>query len=213
MANKIFIKEVCIDDSMDVLSLLSKQNDFDRFETCSNLDEGGLTPKKKFYKKLCKLFKDKEQIIMIRPNNSFYISNGKELDKIFKSIKQFIKLGAKHFIFGYLTKENDIDIDSCKKIIDLIYSYKNTSWSFHMAIDLVNDYDKSFNELIELGFTRVLTKGGKSEAINNIETLKKLNNKYGNQIQILVGGKVTKDNYLEIHSKTNINQFHGTKIV
>ena len=212
MVNEI-IKEVCIDDSMDVESLISKQNEFHRFETCSNLNEGGLTPKKKFYKKLCKLFENKEQVIMIRPSNSFYIKNEKELNKIFSSIKKFVKLGAKHFIFGYLIKENDIDIISCKKIINLISSYENTSWSFHMAIDLVNDYDKSFKELMDLGFTRVLTKGGKTEAINNINTLKELNAKYGSQIEILVGGKVTKDNYQEIHNKTNINQFHGTKIV
>lgn len=81
-----------------------------------------------------------------------------------------------------------------------------------MAIDEVDDYEKAFKTLIDLEFSRVLTKGGKDLAINNIEMIKKLNNFYNDKIEIIIGGKVTSENYLEICHETKINQVHGTKI-
>ena len=81
-----------------------------------------------------------------------------------------------------------------------------------MAIDAANDYDQAFKTLIDLGFTRVLTKGGQSPAIDNLENLQRLNQSYGNQIQIIVGGKVTDQNYQSIIEKTGIKQVHGVKI-
>lgn len=81
-----------------------------------------------------------------------------------------------------------------------------------MAIDAANDYDQAFKTLINLGFTRVLTKGGQTPAINNLENLKRLNQVYGNQIEIIVGGKVTDQNYQIIIEKTDIKQVHGVKI-
>lgn len=206
------IKEACIDSILAIDHAL-KSNDVDRFETCSNLEEGGLTPTIEIFEYIKAYAKNIDQVIMIRNKNSFYIESQKDIEIMKKSIEEFCQKGGRHFIFGYIDKQGKIDIDSCLKLIETIKKYENTSWNFHMAIDLVNDYDEAFKTLIKHNFTRVLTKGGKSSAIQNIDNLKRLNEKYGNEIEILVGGKVTKDNYLEIHKKTNITQFHGTKIV
>lgn len=81
-----------------------------------------------------------------------------------------------------------------------------------MAIDATNDYDQAFKTLIDLGFTRVLTKGGQAPAIDNLENLQRLNQSYGDQIEIIVGGKVTEANYQIIIEKTGIKQVHGVKI-
>lgn len=81
-----------------------------------------------------------------------------------------------------------------------------------MAIDAANDYDQAFQTLIDLGFTRVLTKGGQNPAIHNLENLQRLNQSYGDQIEIIVGGKVTEANYQIIIEKTGIKQVHGVKI-
>ena len=81
-----------------------------------------------------------------------------------------------------------------------------------MAIDAVEDYDQAFQTLIELQFQRVLIKGGLQPAMHNLKQLKILNAKYGQQIQILVGGQVTKDNYQKICQATGIKQAHGRLI-
>lgn len=206
------IKEACIGNIKDVKKYLDKLDQIDRFETCSKLNLGGLTPSKRTFKFIVNKANNLDQIVMIRTNNSFTIKNDNEIKKLKKHIKKFLKLGAKNFIFGYLTDDNKIDIDTCKKLIDVIKREKNTTWNFHMAIDLVDSYFEEIDKLINLGFTRILTKGGSGPAIENVENLKKINEKYGNKIEILVGGKVTKDNYLEIEKQTKIRQFHGREI-
>lgn len=206
------IKEACIDNILSIDHAI-KSNEVDRFETCSNLEEGGLTPTIEIFEYIKTYAKDIDQVIMIRNKNSFYIENSEDIEEMKKSIEEFCQRGGKHFIFGYIDKQGKIDTKSCLELIETIKKYENTTWNFHMAIDLVNDYDEAFETLIKHKFTRVLTKGGKSSAIQNIDNLKRLNKKYGNKIEILVGGKVTKDNYLEIHKKTNLTQFHGTQIV
>ncbi len=210
MSTKI-IREACIDSKESVDYYLKHLNDFERFETCSDLSQGGLTPTLELYQYIDKSC-DKEQVIMIRNKNTFIIDSNNDLEIMKNQINDFLSLGARYFIFGYVTKDKKIDIDACKQLIDVVKSKPNTTWNFHMAIDEVENYNEAFETLISLGFTRVLTKGGKSIALDNINNLKNINEKYGNKIEILVGGKVTKDNYIEINKKTNITQFHGTRI-
>lgn len=209
--NKKIIKEACIDNFDNVNYYLNHINEIDRFETCSKLEEGGLTPSIDLFnyiKNNC----DKTQVIMIRNKNSFLIEDQEDLAILKKQINDFLENGGKHFIFGYINKNNEIDENTCNELIEIIKKRNDTTWNFHMAIDETNDYDASFKTLIKLGFTRVLTKGGKKPAIENLENLKILNEKYGDEIEIIVGGKVTNDNYLSINKKTKINQFHGTRI-
>lgn len=210
MNNKV-IKEACIGNLEDAKSFL--ENDkilIDRIETCSNLEKGGLTPNIEVFNYIKQ--KNIEQVVMIRNKDTFYIENQEDIKIMLNDIDKFLSLGARNFIFGYLDNENKIDKKTMEIFINKIKEKPNTTWSFHMAIDQVCDYDEAFKTLIDLKFIRVLTKGGKDVAINNPNKLLYLNETYGERIQILVGGKVTKDNYLEIKQKTKINQFHGTKI-
>lgn len=213
MNNKI-IKELCIGNIDDVLKIeVSQKNNFERFETCSCLEKGGYTPEVKTYEYIKENFENHDQIIMIRNTESFILKDENKINDLIKDINVFLNLGAKNFIFGYINENKEIDIELCTKLIKEVKKNNDTSYCFHMAIDEVDDYDKAFKTLIKLGFKRVLTKGGKTPAINNIDNLKKLNDKYGNQIEILVGGKVDANNYLEICKLTNIKQVHGTKII
>ncbi|MGL5308822.1 MAG: copper homeostasis protein CutC, partial [Metamycoplasmataceae bacterium] len=122
----------------------------------------------------------------------------------------FKRIGATEFIFGFINKNNEIDIDACKKLIKQLDGCK---YDFHMAIDSLKNYKRDFPILIELGFNRVLTKGGISAAINNTNRLKEIISEFSNKIEIIVGGNVTKENLNEIKDLTGATQFHGTKIV
>lgn len=204
------IKEACI-DNIDSVNLALNSGKISRFETCSNLNEGGLTPDMEVFEYIqnnC----DFDQIIMIRPTNTFIVNDESEVETMKLQILNFLNKGGRHFIFGYIDQNRNIDWKICEQLIAIIKTYSNTTWSFHMAIDEVNDYDKAFKELIQHKFVRVLTKGGQGAAVNNLQKLKYLQTTYGKEIEILVGGKVTKDNYEYIHEQTNICQFHGTKI-
>ena len=213
MTTKI-IKEACIGSLETAQAYLEtdKIHLIDRIETCSALDQGGLTPDLKLFQYI--KAKAIPQVVMIRRNNNFVLQSASELTWLQADLKFYLSHGAKEFIFGFLDDEQKIDVATCKSLIKTIQQYGqgDEKWNFHMAIDAVEDYDQAFQTLIELQFQRVLTKGGLQPAMHNLEQLKILNAKYGQQIQILVGGQVTKDNYQKICQATGIKQAHGRLI-
>lgn len=209
----MILKELCIGSIDDVKMNLNKLEEFDRYETCSNLNIGGLTPTIETFLFIKEKSKNKPQVVMIRNKNTFLIQDENDIRIMCEQIENLARLGARDFIFGYITDDNEIDIENCKKLINKINEYPNTTYSFHMAIDLVNDYKKSIEKLIKLGFKRVLLKGGKLPAINNLINLKKLQELFNNKIELIVGGGVNKNNFKEITNFTKIKQVHGRKIV
>src|SRR5699024_5062293 len=85
--------------------------------------------------------------------------------------------------------------------------------TFHMAFDFIEDKNSALDRLIELGFTRVLTKGGLKPAVENLDILEQLVDYADGRITILAGGGITKDNYNGIVDRTGVHEVHGTKIV
>ena len=87
----------------------------------------------------------------------------KSCDKIsFSADKSVSSLysGISGVIFGVLDQNNHIDIPKNKL---LLKECETLCACFHMAIDNTPDISASLETLIELGFKRVLTKGGNFE--------------------------------------------------
>jgi copper homeostasis protein len=63
------------------------------------------------------------------------------------------------------------------------------------------------------GIKRILTSGGKPTALEGQETIRKMIEVAGEQITILVAGKVTNQNVEEIQNLTGAIEFHGRRIV
>lgn len=205
MSNK-YLLEGCIDSIEDADHYHKVK--IDRFELCSHLEQGGLSPELGLVDYCLNQLKI-PSVIMLRLRNDF-IFMPDDLKIFVQQIMQYKALGGDTFIFGFL-KAGEIDIEACKKIIALLGP--QATCAFHMAIDQTKDYYKSLETLISLGFKWVLTKGGNDQpALANLEALKQVVNKYQNQLHILVGGKVTNDNYQTIAKATNANWFHGRKI-
>lgn len=201
---KKIIKEACIATIEEAKYFIEKN--VDRFETCFDLSKGGLTPNLELFNYI-KENSNINQVIMIRTNDNFSVTK-EELSLMKKQINEFKKNGANEFIFGFI-KNNEIDIEACKELINNLGDCK---YDFHMAIDVLGNYKRDIPILIDMGFNRILTKGGNTAAINNIDSIKEIINNFGDKIEILVGGSVTKDNFEEIALLTKANQVHGTKI-
>ena len=206
MNNKKILKEACISTIEEAQYFIKKK--VDRFETCYDLSKGGLTPKTELFQYI-KNNSDIHQVIMIRTNDNFSV-NEKELNLMIDQIKNLKELGATEFIFGFINENNEIDVKACKELITYLEGCK---YDFHMAIDTLNNYKRDIPILIEMGFNRILTKGGNLPAIENIDSINKIIEEFGDKIEILIGGSVTKDNLDSIASLTKATQFHGTKIL
>ena len=74
---------------------------------------------------------------------------------------------------------------------------------------------KALHQLIDIGFTRLLTHGGPSDTnlFDNLNQLGKLVVNSDGHIEIMPGGGLNKDNLPELLEAFPFQEVHGTKIV
>lgn len=66
------------------------------------------------------------------------------------------------------------------------------------------------NSAMHLGVKRVLTSGLKPKAVEGVDLLAKLQNKYGDKIEILAGSGVNASNCTYLINETGISQYHSS---
>ena len=181
------IREACVETKKEID--LAYEKNAERIELCSHLDRGGYTPTASLVKYSTN-FKNSNVLIMIRRKDDNFVTNKKDMEK--------------------LIKENKVDVENMKKLMN--YVPKNKYVVFHMAFDLIEDKKEAIDQLAQLEVRRILTKGGNDIAMNNIKSLVALKKYAQEKIELVIGGKVSDDNYLIINKKTGINQFHGRKL-
>ena len=78
---------------------------------------------------------------------------------------------------------------------------------------MVKDSKESLEELIELGFTRILTSGQSNTALNGIKNICKLVQWAQHRIIIMVGAGVNEHNLQTILNETKVKEFHSSASV
>lgn len=179
-----------------------------RVELNAALYLGGLTPSIATLR-LVKEKTDLKVISMVRPRAAGFIYNSYELEEIFESAKELLDNGSDGLAFGFLNKDLTIDVKNTEKMVRLIHSY-NKEAVFHKAFDITKNIFESIETLINLNVDRVLTSGGNKNVELGKENLKKLQDKYGNKIEILAGGGVRNKSIKSIIEYTGISQIHSS---
>ena len=175
---------------------IAEEKGADRIELCDNLSEGGTTPS---YGTIY-LAKKKLNIpiaVIIRPRGGDFVYSDDEFEIMKKDIMLCKEVGVETVVLGILNRDNTIDIERTRELVNLAKGLKVT---FHMAFD-------------EIGVNRILTKGSKSCAEEGKFILKELVDRSKGKITILVGGKVTYENYEELSDFIGCKEVHGSKIV
>ena len=200
------IIEVCCGSYDDALA--SYRGGAKRIELNSALYLGGLTPSLASLI-LTKKNTDLKVIAMVRPRAAGFCYTNEEFETMKLDVTLMLENGADGIAFGCLTKDSEIDVKQTKEIVDIIKSF-NKEAVFHRAFDCVKDVDKAMNILIELGVDRVLTSGLKPKAMDGIDMIKYLQDKYGDRIEILAGSGMNASNAKEMMEKTGISQVHSS---
>jgi copper homeostasis protein len=200
------IAEICCGSLED--ALVAQKAGADRIELNNAMYLLGLTPS------LGTIQQVVEQctipiVVMVRPRPGGFFYNDYEIKTMLSDIEAILQYDVEGIAFGCLDENCSIDIEKSKKLIELIHSKKKDA-IFHRAFDCVKDPYKSIEVLIELGVKRVLTSGLKPSAIEGVELITKLQQEYGNQIEILVGGGVRASNASDIIHKTGVLQYHSS---
>jgi len=188
--NKIIIEICC--SSITSLNNAIKGN-ANRIELCQNLLVDGLSPSSEFIEKAtssCNL----PIHILIRPrsgNFSYNISEVKQIEKDIERIKEFPIQGI---VIGALNNDKSLAMEPLKKWRKMC---PDLDFTFHRAFDVVKDCEKAIQQLIDLGYDRILSSGQKPKATDGLKLLNKLNSKYSNQISIMPGGGINDRNIHE----------------
>ncbi|NLJ41974.1 MAG: copper homeostasis protein CutC [Clostridiales bacterium] len=147
-------------------------------------------------------------IAMVRPRPGGFHYNEYEFKTMLADVESMVDYDLDGIVFGCLDENGDIDRDKNKRLIDIIHANGKDA-VFHKAFDCVRDPYKSIEMLIDLGVKRILTCGLKPTAIEGIDLLAELQDKYGKEIEILIGdGVMSTEDVKVVIEKTGVRQYH-----
>lgn len=201
------IREKCIGSFLEALE--AQELGAERVELCDNLTEGGTTPSYGTIKMVVKKL-NIPAFVIIRPRGGDFYYTPEEIEIMKEDIKICKELGIKGVVIGALNRDNTINYDAIKEMIDLA---KPMSITFHKAIDELENPVTEVKKLANLGVNRILTSGTKETALEGKNILREMIKEAGEDIIIIVAGKVTKDNLNEISNLIPAKEYHGKKIV
>lgn len=191
-------------------SCLAAQNaGADRIEFCADYSLGGVTPNHHDILKAKALLHIPLHVI-IRPRGGDFNYSQSEIELMKKDIEFCKTNNIDGVVFGVLTNDKKINNLINKELVVLA---ENMSTTFHRAIDECNDIQEAMSDVISLGFTRVLTSGGKSNAFDGVDVLKDCQSKFGDKIIIIPGGGIRSNNIELIFNETGCNEFHSAALI
>ncbi|SHF28867.1 copper homeostasis protein CutC [Chryseobacterium takakiae] len=189
-------------------AVIAFENGADRIELCDGLSEGGTTPDFETTKQLREEI-DIPIFVMIRPRGGNFTYTDEEFEQMKSDLIQLKSLNVDGFVFGILDKNDEVNIEQNKNLVELASPYPCT---FHRAFDRAKDLEKSLEKVIDCGFKTILTSGQRPNVSEGKENLKKLVELSNGRIEILVGGGLRSTNIEEIRDFTKAGYFHSSAI-
>jgi copper homeostasis protein len=178
----------------------------DRIELCASPGEGGTTPSYAFIKEARKKL-NIDLYVMIRPRGGDFLYTNEEFEIMKNDVMACKQLGCDGIVTGILMEDGKVDKKRCKELLEYAYPLEAT---FHRAFDRVADPYESMEDIIDLGFERILTSGLVPKAIDGKETLSALIKKSAERIIIMPGSGVNAFNIISIAESTGAKEFHSS---
>lgn len=177
----------------------------DRLELCSALEVGGVTPSSATFLDV------REAVaipvwVLIRPRPGGFHYSDSEFATLKRDVKCFLSRGADGIVCGVLTAEHSIDRE---RNAELVAIAKGRA-AFHRAFDLVPNRLAALEQLIDLGFCRVLTSGGAATALEGADEIANLIRAARGRIEVFPGGGIDPSNVRELVRRTGCTQVHGS---
>ncbi|GEP91432.1 copper homeostasis protein [Chitinophaga terrae (ex Kim and Jung 2007)] len=197
-----FILEICAGSVASCIA--AQKGGADRIELCDNLLEGGTTPS---YGTIA-LAREKTSIKLypiIRPRGGDFLYSDLEFDTMIKDIQLCKQLGCDGVVIGILTPDGKVDKERCKVLVTLAAPMKVT---FHRAFDMTDNPFEALEDIISLGFERILTSGGRNTALEGASTLRQLVNSANDRIAVMAGSGVRSSNIAQLIKETGITEYH-----
>ena len=185
--------------------LAAQQGGAHRVELCANIPEGGTTPSYGEIKQARRLMTKTKLHVIIRPRGGDFTYSELEAERMMEDIKMCQLLCVDGVAFGCLTKDGDIDIALCQRLME---ASQGMSVTFHRAFDCTRNPQQALEDIISLGCDCILTSGQQPKAEDGIVLLRKLNDQAAGRITLMAGSGVNETNIALIQQQTGICEFH-----
>ena len=194
----------------------------DRIELCRDLELDGLTPSQDTIREAVSLCHPAGLLVhvLIRSREGNFVYDDTEVDKMAQEIRMAIDEGVDGVVIGALTPDGDIDVDACRRWIDVVRldnGSPHCNVTFHRAFDVCNNPLEAMEQIAQLGCNRILTSGQQPSAEKGIPLLKQLvqrakeiSAKTGHEFNILCGAGVNTNNANTILNATGATEIHGS---
>lgn len=188
--------------------LIAQQAGADRIEFCVDYAAGGVTP----------TYADIRQVrqqltiplhVIIRPRGGDFVYTSQEVAQMKQDILFCKQQAVEGIVLGALTNDHQIDVQTVQELAALAGPM---SLTFHRAIDGCKNLEEAVQELIEIGFRRILTSGGKPSAVEGMNMLHVLQHTFGKKIILMPGGGIRSHNLEMLARQTGCVEFHSAAI-
>lgn len=193
--------EVCLESVESVKR--SKNAGADRVELCSDLFQGGLTPSLGTVRRAKKV--GIPLSCMIRPRGGDFCYTDEEFEVMKEDLLAFKQEGVYSVVFGILNADGSVDKKRCRELLELARPMRVT---FHRAFDMSRNLSEALEDIISLGFDRILTSGGEASVMEGLLMLEKLIRQAGDRIIIMPGAGIKSRNFEYISSHLDAKEYH-----
>ncbi len=200
--------EVCANSVNSALA--AQEGGAIRVELCGNLQAGGTTPSPgqiTIARKLLNI----QLYVLIRPRDSDFLYNDIEFETMLADVKYCIDAGCDGIVTGILKADGSVDKERCTQLVQLAKK-AGLGVTFHRAFDMCANQFQAMEDIIEIGFDRILTSGGRSTAIEGARTINDLVKKAAGRITIVAGSGITEINVSHLILFTGVKEIHSTAL-
>ncbi|WP_437921673.1 copper homeostasis protein CutC [Sphingobacterium sp. LRF_L2] len=196
--------EICANSSYSALQ--AQLGGASRVELCQNLENGGTTPSHAQIVRTRTLL-DIGIHVLIRPRGGDFVYSNDEFEEMKLDVSFCKEAGCDGVVVGVLNPDGTVDRERNAALIALA---KPMTVVFHRAFDRCRNAEEALEEIINLGFDRVLTSGLRNTAEEGIELLKSLVEKAAGRIEVMPGSGVNETNIIQILEHTKAHAIHSS---
>jgi copper homeostasis protein len=189
-------------------AIIAAQVGADRIELCAGIDVGGTTPDFNTTQKVL-IQVPIPVFVMVRPRGGDFVYTDEEFQTMKASIAAFKKLQVHGMVFGILEEDDTLDEARNRLLVALAHPIPCT---FHRAFDRVKHWEIALEQIIDCGFSTVLTSGTKANVLEGLYELQAMQQHAGDRITIMPGGGLRSSNVRQIVHTTGVHFVHSSAI-
>lgn len=181
----------------------------DRIELSTALDVGGLTPSIGLIRAVRQAVQ-LPLIVLVRPRAGGFCYSADELAVMQADLAAAREAGADGAAVGVLREDGTVDEAACRALAQAAAGWPLV---FHRAFDVVRDRSAALERIIELGFVRLLTGGGRRTVpppSPGAKAVRALIEQAAGRIEVLPAGGIRAANVAKLIRVTGCTQVHAS---